>query len=283
MAEHGAAARRDFHFIFGLKPQAEPFHLVHYLCLESCRRVNAPAALHFHCRHEPHGELWERIRPHLELHRVEGGNTDVDAARYDETAEGRLIARAGWSYAHEADFLRLRILLAAGGAYADIDTLFVQRYPDAYHEHEFLLGEESGMPGADGVLKPSLCNAVLFARPGARFAQAWLARMAEAFDGTWSRHSCQEAARLWREMPDAVRVVPARRFYRYGPSPTGIRALFEDVDADVRGIHSLHLWAHLWWDAWRTDFSPVHAGVFNEAYVRDVDTTYNVLARPFLP
>jgi hypothetical protein len=37
----------QFHFIFGLRKQREPFHLAHYLCLESCRRVNQPESIRF--------------------------------------------------------------------------------------------------------------------------------------------------------------------------------------------------------------------------------------------
>ena len=282
MIERGRVPK-EFHFVFGLRRQTEPFHLVHYLCLESCRRINNSTAIHFHYRHEPHGEWWERIRPHLRLHHVEGATAGFDAARYDTTEEGRLIARAGWSYAHEADFLRLRILLEHGGVYADMDTLFVRPYPVEWHEHEFLIGEEPAMPGGDGVLKPSLCNAVMFAQPNARFIRAWLAQMAGAFDGTWNRHSSQEAARLWREMPDAVRIVPVWWFYKHGATPSGVRTLLEGLDRHLCGVYSIHLWAHLWWDEWRTDFTRVHAGTLTEAHVRSVDTTYNVLARAFLP
>ena len=29
-----------YHFVFGLRPQTEPFHLMFYLCLASCLAVN---------------------------------------------------------------------------------------------------------------------------------------------------------------------------------------------------------------------------------------------------
>jgi hypothetical protein len=271
-----------FHFIFGLKPQQEPMHIVHYLCLESCRRVNRPRAICLHYRHEPCGPWWERIKPHLCLRPIGAASLIPDATRYDTTAEGRLIRDAGWMYAHEADFLRVAVLLEEGGVYADMDTLFVAPLPEHLFRHPFVLGEEAPIPAADGVLRPSLCNALILARPGAAFARSWRATMARAFDGTWSRHSCQQAARLWGEMPEELHVVPQSYFYKHAATPRGVRTLLEGYDADLAGVYSLHLWAHLWWDAWRTDFATLHANQLDETYVRGMKTTYAVLARRFL-
>ncbi len=53
-------------------------------------------------------------------------------------------------------------------------------------------------------------------------------------------------------------------------------------DPDFTDIYSMHLWAHLWWDEGRTDFTDFHAGLLTEAFIRSEDTTYNVLARQFL-
>jgi Glycosyltransferase sugar-binding region containing DXD motif len=271
-----------YHFIFGLKPQREPMHIVHYLCLESCRQVNQPSAICFHYRHEPHGPWWERIKPHLRLRPLGGASFLPDHVRYDATAEGRLIRDAGWTYAHEADFLRLALLVEEGGIYADMDTLFVAPLPRHLFRQPFVLGEEAPLPGPDGVLRPSLCNALMLAQPGAVFARRWQATMAQAFDGTWSRHSCQEAARLWGEMPERVHVVPQTYFYKHAATPRGVRTLLEGFDPDVRGVHSLHLWSHLWWDGWRTDFATLHADALDETYVRTMRTTYALLARRFL-
>jgi len=272
----------SFHFLFGLRPQTEPLHLVHYLCLESCRRVYRPDAIHFHCVHEPHGPWWERIRPHLTLHRVAKPPRLAGSPRYGDTEEGRFIRKAGWTFAHEADFLRLEVLLEFGGVYSDMDTLFVQPLPPRLFQHEFVIGEEPPSRAADGVLRPSLCNALMLSRPDAAFAARWRERMPEAFDGTWSRHSCQEAALLWAAMPEAVHVVPQRYFYRHPPTREGIRTLLEGLDPDFHDVYSMHLWAHLWWDAWRTDFTAFHAGLLTEERIRTVDTTYNVIARGFL-
>jgi len=271
-----------FHFVFGLKPQREPMHVVHYLCLESCRRVNRPRAMCMHYRHEPYGPWWERIKAHLCLRRIGAASLIPDTARYDTTAEGRLIRDAGWSYAHEADFLRLSVLLDEGGVYADMDTLFIAPLPEHLSRKPFVLGEEAPVPGGDGVLQPSLCNALILAQPGATFARVWLAAMARAFDGSWSRHSCQQAVRLWGEMPESVHVVPQTYFYKHAATPRGVRTLLEGYDPDVAGVYSLHLWAHLWWDAWRTDFTTLHADQLDESYLRGMKTTYAMLARRFL-
>lgn len=277
-----AEAAPVFHFIFGLRPQPEPMHVVHYLCLESCRRVNRPRAICLHYRHEPHGAWWERIKPHLCLRPVDKASFIPDVTRYETTAEGRLIRDAGWIYAHEADFLRVALLLEEGGVYADIDTLFVRPLPTHLFARAFVLGEEAPVPGSDGVLRPSLCNALILAQPGAAFARSWQAAMAQAFDGTWSRHSCQLAVRLWADMPQTLHVVPQPYFYKHAATPRGVRALLEGFDPDVTDVYSLHLWAHLWWDAWRTDFATLHADALDVDYLRRARSTYAVLARPFL-
>jgi hypothetical protein len=91
----------EYHFVFGLRPQGEPLHVAHYLCLESCRQVNRPDRMHFHYRHEPHGPWWDRVRPFLTLHRI-GKTPQAPVVRpRDESAEARIIRESGWLYAHE--------------------------------------------------------------------------------------------------------------------------------------------------------------------------------------
>ncbi|CAG1004813.1 hypothetical protein BURK1_03146 [Burkholderiales bacterium] len=277
-----AAASRAFHFIFGLRPQREPFHLVHYLALESCRRTQDATAIHLHYRHLPWGPWWDRAVPHLALHRVGVEPRGFDRSRYAETSEGRLIAERGYDYAHEADFLRLEILHEGGGAYADIDTLFVDRYPDAWFERECAVGEEPALVGEDGIAHPSLCNAVILARAGSRFVARWIDEARASFDGTWSRHSCAAAVRLWGEMADAVHVLPQHSFFRHGPTRAGIASLLEQRCDRLDGVASLHLWAHLWWDEGRVDFTRFHAGAFTPEWVARGEATAAAVAKRFL-
>ena len=279
-----AEASRIFHFVFGLREQFEPFHILHYLCLASCFAVNHPDAIHFHYRHEPFGPWWERIKPRLHLHRVSEPVAGFAPERYLETEEGRLIERLGLHYAHESDFLRLDILIAEGGAYADMDTLFVRPFPDQWFTEAFVIGEENSPQTEAEIIRPSLCNALMLAQPQSRFALLWRQRMNSVFDGTWSRHSCVEAARVWQTIPECVRVLPSVYFFRHGASVAGFHDLFDlpaalHADAD---IYSIHLWAHLWWDDERTDFSPVHAAQIDEAWIRTRNCTVAQHARQFL-
>ncbi len=273
--------RRDFHFVFGFKAQTEPLHLAFYLALESCRRVNDPDAIHFHYRNEPFGPYWDRIKPHLTMHQV-ANTTALDASRYSEHVEGRFILRESLSYAHEADLVRLQVLRDAGGCYADMDTLFVRRYPDELFLHEFAIAEESALPNAQGIWQSSLCNAVMFAQPNSRFVNRWLDDMPKSFDGSWSAHSCAAAARLARDYSDEVTRLPWAWFYRYGITRESFASLFELAGEPRHDVMSIHLWSHLWWSEQRTDFSNFNHELLNEAYVREGASAYARMAQPFL-
>jgi hypothetical protein len=283
MTDHPRPVPDWFHFVFGLKPQTEPFHLIFYLCLKSCLDVNRPRRIIFHYHHPPYGEWWDRIKPHLELRRIELEPLITDSTRYDDHNEGRVIRLLDLTYAHQADFLRLKILLEEGGVYADIDSLFVRPYPPSWYESDFLIGEEAPVPDEHGRLRPSLCNALMFSRPASRFARRWLALSYEEFDGSWSRHSGSAAAKVREQMPDEVRVVAPEHCYRFMWTRRGLTELFLETNNDLEAVYSIHLWAHLWWDADRVDFIPLHAGSFTPTYIRSVDTTYNLLARRYLP
>ena len=266
-----------FHFVFGLRPQTEPFHLVYYLALESCRQVNQPERIFFHYQHEPHGSYWERIKPHLTLVRVPPVEF-VEKFRYTDANVAR------YRYAHASDFVRMVPLLEHGGIYADIDTLFVHPVPAALREKSFVLGREADV--YDHLTQrtyASLCNALMMAEPGAAFGCRWRDEMQATFDGSWSRHSCLLAHALSERFPGELHVEPARSFYPYMWSREGLRALLRECHRDTTGIYSIHLWNHLWWERSRRDYSWFHGGRLTWRFIAETDTTYTVAARRFLP
>ena len=261
-----------FHFVFGLREQKEPFHLMYYLCLASCININEPDEVHFHYYYEPWGEWWERIKPRLVLRRIEPNKIITDY-QYSDLELNK------YRYAHLADFERLRILEEEGGIYADIDTLFLRPLPKSWFKQDFILGVERPPLGAEG----SLCNAWIASAPGAKFCRLWLEGMFQAFDGTWSNHSTILPYKLWKQHPELVDVKPDTAFYALDHSPQEIDALFLQQVELPKQAYSLHLWNHLWFDRHRLDFSFFHEGRLTVDYVRYAKTTYSVHARAHLP
>lgn len=264
------------HFVFGLRPQEEPFHLLHYLAIESCRRVVQPDHIILHVGELPYGIYWDLVRPMVELERIEKV-PGLDARRVDDDVEP-------YRYAHHADVVRLDVLRRHGGLYADIDTLFHAPLADELWEHEAVIGREAPV-AYGGTSEASMSNALVLAAPGAWFVETWRDRIIDAMDGSWSGHSCRLAARLALERPEVVHVAPQQAFSPYAHTREGMRALLELplVPDDLVGTSSVHLCAHLWWDRARRDFSNVCAADITEAHVRTADTPLAQLARPFLP
>ena len=267
-----------FHFVFGLKPQTEPFHLMHYLCLASCIHVNKPNRVMFHCQDEPWGEYWDRIRPELTILPVKP-DPFVSSFRYNNPEMECL------RYAHLADVARLEIMVAHGGVYADMDTLFVSRLPASFFERSFIMSlEPADWSAAVREAGGSLCNAWMMGEPGALFAREWLAQIHESFDGSWSAHSTLLPFRLSREHPEWIHVEPQRSFFHFDFTASGIRNIFERRVRDLNNIFSIHLWSHNWWDARIGDyFGFFSAKRLTPAYVRHANTTYAATARRFLP
>ena len=265
-----------FHFVFGLKPQGKPFHLLHYLCLKSCIEVNQPERVHFYYRFEPHGYYWDIIRPQLTLIRVKETALVADFRYRDKDVRH-------YRYAHDADFVRLEKLLEHGGVYADMDSLFVNPLPERLFAQPFVLGREGNVHNAKtGRTEPSLCNAVILSRPGSSFGRLWLTTMEQAFDGAWSSHSGFLPWQLSQEHPEWVHLEPACSFFKHACTPTGIQTLFNGLDPDFNNVYSMHLWHHVWAAWWRRDFTTFHEARLTEEFVRQVDTTYNLVARRFL-
>lgn len=268
---------RVAHFVFGLEEQHEPFHFTQYLSIESCRRVLAPDVIYFHHKHLPWGTWWDRVRPHLTLREVDLVPEVTEADYSMGTVPG------SFRYAHHADFIRLDALIETGGIYADIDTVFVRPFPAELFDRPFVIGAEAPVRDEQtGELRPSLCNALLMAEPGSRFARAWRDRMAGALNGTWSNHSGFLSQTLSEQLPSDVHVEAESTFFPFPPTPAGLAELFEERHSLPAAALSVHLWAHLWWQRGRRDYSIAHSGWCTPPALRTARTTFADLARPYL-
>jgi Glycosyltransferase sugar-binding region containing DXD motif len=268
---------RVVHFVFGLRSQDEPFHLLHYIAIASCLAVVQPDEIVLHVHQLPYGLYWDLARPLVRLERID----PIEAVDRVVPEEFRPFA-----YALHADVIRLDVLEREGGMYADIDTVFCQPVPDALWRAEAVIGREADVTYPDSPMaEPSLTNALMMAQPGAWFTSEWRRRILGAMDATWSGHSCRLATRLADEWPDRVHVEPQARFSPYDHTPAGLRALLEEplVPAALEASTSVHLMAHLWWGRNRRDFVAFSAGDASEAHLRESDTPLAHLARPYLP
>ena len=266
----------NFHFVFGLKKQKEPFHLMYFLCLKSCIEVNKPEKVFFYYYYEPFGYYWELVKPFLTLERI-----DTEELNSKISYKDKFIRK--YKYAHIADFVRLEKLVERGGIYADIDTIFVRPLPQHFFDRDFILGREPDIVNERGEIKSSLCNAWILSSKGSEFGRLWLSKMPEYFDGSWSNHSTVLPAALSVDFPELIHIEPQSSFYEFIWSKEGIAELFEKNVTVKKNVYSIHLWAHLWWHRSRKDFSQFHQGMLNHAYVKRAETTYAALAKPFLP
>jgi len=201
----------------------------------------------------------------------------------DFTYDDPMVAR--YSYAHQADFVRLDVLAEHGGMYADIDTLFVAPPREEVWSASCVVGREADVRDPrTGRLRPSLSNALVMATPGSPFVERWRRHIGDALDGTWSAHSCLLAADLAADAPDELRIEPERTFHAFAATRPGLRRLLVNRETDLTGIASIHLAAHLWWDQDRRDFlRDVNANVIDESWIRARNSTYAFAASAFLP
>jgi hypothetical protein len=269
---------RVVHFIFGLRPQREPFHLLHYLAIASCREVVAPDEIRLHVDQLPFGIYWDLVRPMVSVERI---------APVPELAQVTLEPDIiPYHYAHHADVIRLDVLARHGGMYADIDTLFLRPPPVAFWSEPAVIGREGDVTYPDtGVPEASMSNALLMAQPGSPFITTWREQIIDAMDGSWSAHSCRLATRIATAHPELVRVEPQASFSPFEHTTDGMRGVLEAPfdAASLADTYSVHLCAHLWWDVARRDFSSLSALDVTEDYIRRSDSVLAHIARPHLP
>lgn len=265
-----------FHFVFGLKIQSRRFHLVFYLCLESCMQINHPEKIYFYYHYEPFGPYWDLIKDKLTL-------IKVDLVEYITEYKYPSKYVKQFNYAHQSDFIRLEMLSEHGGVYADLDTIFVNPIPEHLFHQPFVLGEEGQIKDeATREFRSSLCNALIMSEPNAKFNLLWQDNIKKVFDGTWSRHSTLLPYELSQKYPELIHVEPIRSFYNFLWTSTDITKLLEGLETNLDGVYSIHLWSHLWWSRYRRDLTRFHQGLLTEEYIRNIDTTYNLAARRFL-
>lgn len=243
-----------FHFIFGLKQQTNEFHLVYYLALKSCLEVNKPKKINFYYKYEPYGPYWDKIKPYLNLIQVEPP-TEIFGIPINH-------------YAHQADIIRLQALIEEGGIYADIDSVFVNPYPEYLYEQEFVMGQQAN---------EGLCNALMMSSPNSFFARKWLLDHKICFKGGqpgtngWCTHSVYYPLHLSKQIPQHIHIEGPNSFFYYLYHQDSLKELFSKNNKIPYNMYSLHLWENVSWEPYLSKL--------DENIIKENNTTYTNIVK----
>lgn len=254
------------HFIFFNEPPSrQPFALYHFLAVESALRRLQPSSLRFYTKNAPYGPLWERLEGRIEVVIVEPP-TEV-------------FGRALRHYAHQADVMRLDMLIEHGGIYLDLDTI-VRRSFEPLLRHRAVMGLQKYPDGTCG-----LCNAIILSEARHPFLIEWRRRFrtfrSSGKDEFWDEHSVRIPLELAgigpfgdrRHQRSDIEVLPAAGFFEPSFWPYELKRLFERVGPFDNSF------AHHLWESWSAER---YLDRLTQDIICSVDTTYNLLARPLL-
>ena len=271
------------------RPKADPFNIIRYLTIKSAYDLNKPDNIFFYYKHKRYGEWWDRALEYI---------TPVEIEPPTE-----IFGNPVNHFAHQADVIRLQILIEEGGIYLDSDVLCNKSFEPLLNiegeQGDFIMSKEG-----DDLHK--LSNAVMLSKKGAEFPETWLGRYTNFNDDVWVEHSIELPYKLSEEFPDKLTVLGhktfawplyhsehLRWFFRNGVN----YALCDYSDGIVSKLggtlttdetfdesYALHLWTgKSVTNEFVKDFpdNPMDDWMTVEN-IRNIDTPFNKLARRFL-
>jgi len=260
------------HFIFGLKEDfgGTGFSYIHYLAIKSSYEYNHPDAIKFYYKYEPQGEWWEKSKPYLTMIKVEPPK--------------EIFGNPLLHFAHQADVLRLEILIKEGGIYLDMDVITLNSY-SPLRKYNCVMGMQRDL---------GLCNAVLLAEPNSAFLRKWYDEYrtfrSRGKDEFWDEHSVLLPLKLAKENPDMIHIEDKFSFFwpdfYYGSNILWDRPALNLMDQLIMKLkkafslkflstsYCIHLWESVWWDKYLKQIGPV--------YIQKTDDNFSKLCRKFL-
>ena len=271
------------------RPKADSFNIIRYLNIKSVYEVNKPDNIYFYYKHKPYGEWWDRVQDYI---------TPVEIEPPTE-----IFGNPVKHYAHQADIIRLQLLIEEGGIYLDSDVLCVKPFTPLLDikgdKGDFIMARE-------GENMHKLSNAVMLSKKGAEFPRTWLGRYTTFNDDIWVEHSIELPYKLSEEYPDKLTVLDyktfawplyhsehLRWFFRNGVSyaicdySDGIVSRLGGTlttDEDFEESYAIHLWTgKSVTNEFVKDFpdKPMDDWMTVDN-IRNIDTPFNKLARQFL-
>jgi len=246
------------HYCFGMAPDfgGKPWSLIHYVGVASAIRHIKPEAVHFYYEYEPSGPWWDLTKPLVSPIKIE--------------APREIFGRPVTHPAHRAGVVRLQKLIEYGGIYLDADVL-VHRSFDDLLGNSTVLGRE-GFDEED----PSAADAVILGERQAPFLLRWMEeyRTFRGDEGYWSEHAVQVPARLAKEHPTEITMLPPTAFFYPLWTPSDIEWIFGSNKPIPDGAYANHLWESKAWDKYLDHLTP--------GRVRREDTNFHRWARPYV-
>lgn len=191
------AAINAFHFF--PKPQDVdefPFHAA--MGILSAKARHPGATIFVFGTREPGGPYWSVVAGLIRF---------VQVPRFGWFGPAKLSTDA-----QRLEIVRLLVLLEIGGIAMDCDTLTL-RNMDMLARHAFVLGTQAAIPGT----RSAFGHAILAARQGSRFADAWL-KAFESFDMNggdlnWSLFVNELPMYLYAKQPEDAHILPHQRWF----------------------------------------------------------------------
>jgi hypothetical protein len=189
---------KTLHYIFGMAHDfgGKPWSLIHHVCLKSAVERIQPDRVCFYYEFEPTGPWWDLSKPMVELVKIK--------------APKEIFGRPLCHVAHQADVVRLQVLIEHGGIYLDADVL-VQKNFDDLLDYPAVLGQEG--EGASW----GTANAVILAEPGSAFLKRWLNEYrsfrSKGRDEYWSEHSVTLPSKMAPLHPEEVLILSHKAFF----------------------------------------------------------------------
>ncbi len=254
---------KNFHFITGLDENfgGKPFGFIHYMAIRSAMELNPEFTVYVYYQFEPSSPYWDLVKN--------------DVITVIVKAPSEVFGRPVTHFAHKADILRLQFLLRTGGVYLDLDTICQKPFAPLMHS-KVVMGIESSRTGIEQWHEGDqvgLCNAVIMSCPDSFFLKTWSETYREFDANEWNNHSVLKPAALARKYPEAIHVEPPESFFWPLWTEQGLASLFKENNS-FPDAYSFHLWESLSWG---------YVGDLTVTSVINVDTTYNCLARKFIP
>jgi hypothetical protein len=245
------------YFNFGFKKDFanKPFNIVHYIAIKSAKLVNKYDVKLYYKYAPTNNEWWEKSKEFCE-HII---------CNPDESVFGKDVS---WHAAYISDLFRLNLLIENGGIYLDVDTICIKPFDDLL-QHDMVMGIELAGGKVGG-----LCNAIMLAEKQSLFLNRWKEKYRN-YNPAWGIMSVDTPFRLaYRdESFNDMWVEPPCSFFKYGYDEVGLENIF-NRHVSIDDCYALHLWEQI---SYKKYIAPL-----TEFHIKNIDSTYNLLARKYI-